>query len=80
LYRIPHIAVLGAILLTGYLGGAISYIIRISEDAIFRVNHVLSQAPLASVGGQTRAAAVQSRQILQAAKIQDLAALKLARK
>jgi hypothetical protein len=40
----------------------------------------LSQAPLASVGGQTRAAAVQSRQILQAAKIQDLAALKLARK
>lgn len=40
----------------------------------------LPQAPLASVGGQTRAAAVQGRQILQAAKIQDLAALKLARK
>jgi hypothetical protein len=40
----------------------------------------LSQAPLALVCGQTRAAAVQGRQILQAAKIQDLAALKLARK
>jgi hypothetical protein len=40
----------------------------------------LFQAPLASVGGQTRAAGVQGRQSLQAAKIQDLAALKLARK
>ncbi len=33
--------------LCGYLGGAIAYIIRISEDAIFWINHVMAQAPLA---------------------------------
>ncbi|MCX5680400.1 MAG: DNA internalization-related competence protein ComEC/Rec2 [Candidatus Omnitrophica bacterium] len=33
--------------LCGYLGGVISYIIKISEDAIFWSNHAMAQIPLA---------------------------------
>lgn len=33
--------------LCGYLGGMISYVIRISEDAIFWINHAMARAPLA---------------------------------
>lgn len=33
LYAIPHTAVLGAVLLTGYLGGAISTHVRIADES-----------------------------------------------
>lgn len=37
LYLVPHTAVLGAILLTGYLGGAVFAHVRISEDPLTAV-------------------------------------------
>jgi len=37
LYLIPQVSVVGAILLTGYLGGAISTHLRVSEAVVIQV-------------------------------------------